>query len=835
MRTNRSKSPVSLFRLRPFGGQRHIDPVLLLLALWAVGGDGLAQGTPHVLHPAPPSREAHGKVLKYLPTITTPSALPRSTECVDYSATLTASGGGAPYTYAVTGGTLPAGLSLTTSGVIAGVPSSAGAALFTVTVTEIHGCSNSASFVLPVSVGYRAPDNQVGLAIPPVGSGGSGIPAQDTTVSTIVVSGVSSSVAVPNLDVHVTLLHDRDDDQVLTLVTPGSTRITLASHQGSSGSNYLGTIFSDGAPSGICTGSATFSASFRPEQTIGIRQANGTWKLEIADGGSGNVGQLLDWSIDFNTVGLRAPKLIGDGIWDYTLPAAPDDSQGMVMDDTHVFVSSGSMINRILKSDSASASNWIHSFAPNTTLQPLIVQLTSGNGSLLVVNASDGLVYALNISNGVFLWSKSTRRAGCSSDSLTCAPVAQLRDRSNCLFQAAFPNDDLVFAGTTCACGSTTANRVYALQANSGTFRWSFNGTFANLVDHVTGLAVDYQRNHVYAVTAKPAGMTVQSTVFGINSINGSKIWSMDLGAFESRPIVGDDGVYVVTKVGIVYKLDPDTGTQIWNVTLAIGGSVVFDPMAFDPTRKVLFVRAFNNSLWAISDNGASGSIAWTTNVGGAGPKNIAVAPFLGKLYVSASDGRVYQLDELTGVIEAHSIVVPSGPVSHILLDSTVGGGLAEARVMAIGGTTLDRTGIPWVGPGNHGGGGMESSPDPVLGPNADVGLQGNTTPLNPAVGQNVIDTLTVSSNGNRAPYCVVVQATVPAGMSFISATVTQGSLTIQGNQIIARLGQLPIDQTASLHITLRLDVAGSFPRTYGVSSEITDPMGANNMVTLTN
>ncbi len=49
---------------------------------------------------------------------------------------LTASGGTAPYTWAVTSGTLPAGLSLGSSGTIAGSPTAAGTFNFTVTVTD---------------------------------------------------------------------------------------------------------------------------------------------------------------------------------------------------------------------------------------------------------------------------------------------------------------------------------------------------------------------------------------------------------------------------------------------------------------------------------------------------------------------------------------------------------------------------------------------------------------------------------------------------------------------------------------------------------------------------
>lgn len=56
---------------------------------------------------------------------------------VSYTGTLTATGGVAPYTWAVTTGSLPAGLTLNSAtGVISGTPTSAGSVTFTVTATD---------------------------------------------------------------------------------------------------------------------------------------------------------------------------------------------------------------------------------------------------------------------------------------------------------------------------------------------------------------------------------------------------------------------------------------------------------------------------------------------------------------------------------------------------------------------------------------------------------------------------------------------------------------------------------------------------------------------------
>ena len=82
--------------------------------------------------------------------ITTASHLPGATVGVAYNQTLTATGGTAPYVWAVISGMLPDGLELGVDGVIDATPSMCGGAYaFTVAVTDINGWSATKDFVLP--------------------------------------------------------------------------------------------------------------------------------------------------------------------------------------------------------------------------------------------------------------------------------------------------------------------------------------------------------------------------------------------------------------------------------------------------------------------------------------------------------------------------------------------------------------------------------------------------------------------------------------------------------------------------------------------------------------
>ena len=83
-------------------------------------------------------------------TITTPSPLPSATLAFPYSQTLTAIGGKPPYSWSIAAGSLPAGLSLSTNGVISGTASAVASASFEVRVTGTNGQYATSSFSLTV-------------------------------------------------------------------------------------------------------------------------------------------------------------------------------------------------------------------------------------------------------------------------------------------------------------------------------------------------------------------------------------------------------------------------------------------------------------------------------------------------------------------------------------------------------------------------------------------------------------------------------------------------------------------------------------------------------------
>ena len=80
-----------------------------------------------------------------------PTVLPSGTVNDLYSQTITADGGQAPYTFAMTSGTLPAGLTLSSGGLISGTPTAAGTYTFTITATDANGCTGLREYTLVIN------------------------------------------------------------------------------------------------------------------------------------------------------------------------------------------------------------------------------------------------------------------------------------------------------------------------------------------------------------------------------------------------------------------------------------------------------------------------------------------------------------------------------------------------------------------------------------------------------------------------------------------------------------------------------------------------------------
>ncbi|TQM84747.1 subtilisin family serine protease [Saccharothrix saharensis] len=178
---------------------------------------------------------------------------------------LSASGGTAPYTFSATG--LPAGLSISSSGLISGTPTTTGTYSVTVTATDSASRTGSTTFSWAIT-----------------STGGGCDPATNSTDVTI---GDNSDVSSPisltcaanasaSTTVQVNIVHTYIGDLIVDLVAPDGTVYNLHNRSGGSTDNI--------------NRSYTVNAS--------SEAAAGTWKLRVRDQALFDTGYLNSWTLD---------------------------------------------------------------------------------------------------------------------------------------------------------------------------------------------------------------------------------------------------------------------------------------------------------------------------------------------------------------------------------------------------------------------------------------------------------------------------------------------------------------------------------------------------------
>ncbi|WP_267555711.1 putative Ig domain-containing protein, partial [Rhizobium rhizogenes] len=186
------------------------------------------------------------------PTIAiAPASLPAGTTGTAYSQTITASGGTTSYTYGVTAGSLPTGLTLSPAGVLSGTPTAAGPFNFTVTATD------SSTGTGPYT-GSRAYSMTIGTQLP-VANNVSATVAQNSSANPItlnITGGTPTSVAIATAAAHGT-------------ATATGTTITYTPTAGYAGpDSFTYTATNGGGTSAPATVTLTISAP-----TIGLTPA----------------------------------------------------------------------------------------------------------------------------------------------------------------------------------------------------------------------------------------------------------------------------------------------------------------------------------------------------------------------------------------------------------------------------------------------------------------------------------------------------------------------------------------------------------------------------------
>jgi len=144
--------------------------------------------------------------------------------------------------------------------------------------------------------------------------------------SPITVSGLGTSIPTSGITIKINITHPWVGDLKFFLEAPNGDRLALANSNGSSGDNFVNTVFSDAATTNISAGTAPFTGSFKPVGTNftvcgvtttrttfggignGSINPNGIWKLRVYDQGAADVGTINNWQIDFPAYTTPSPN-----------------------------------------------------------------------------------------------------------------------------------------------------------------------------------------------------------------------------------------------------------------------------------------------------------------------------------------------------------------------------------------------------------------------------------------------------------------------------------------------------------------------------------------------
>jgi len=226
------------------------------------------------------------------PTITTTSPLTAGTVGTAYNQTFAATGGTLPYSWAVTVGTPPAGLTLSAAGVLSGTPTTAGTSNFTVEVTG--GASSTRAFALTINPA-GAPDNTA----PTVSSTSPDNNATGVAVGTAVSATFSEAIDNTTVDNTSFILSDGVDNVVGTFSVNGAIVTFTPSAALADNTTYTATLttaITDVAGNALAADHVwTFTtavAGVPPVVTVSSDDDGGWFGCAISPSGGGNAGIL---------------------------------------------------------------------------------------------------------------------------------------------------------------------------------------------------------------------------------------------------------------------------------------------------------------------------------------------------------------------------------------------------------------------------------------------------------------------------------------------------------------------------------------------------------------
>jgi len=280
------------------------------------------------------------------------------------------------------------------------------------------------------------------------------------------------------------------------------------------------------------------------------------------------------------------------------------------------------------------------------------------------VAAGDGIVYAFRADTGAILWQTAVLTTGAGSGFQAAAAV-QVKAYANAGYTNAF---DLVIVATRNA-GSTTNNKVFGLNGNTGATVWTFSPGNMDIVNATP--YVDYINNVVW-VTSRSNGNT-QASLWKINTNTGALAVgtsTFNLNDVDQPPTQNWDNkvIYVTANNGRLWVVRTDInncfvrsgalGVTPTGFPVPIETAAVNDDVFFATTTGVSKVHVAYNAASCAAPTFTVSPGGWV-NPAITNPSSLIFTspPQAEFMYVSSSDGHLYKINPTTGANVLNRVV----------------------------------------------------------------------------------------------------------------------------------------------------------------------------------
>jgi hypothetical protein len=267
--------------------------------------------------------------------------------------------------------------------------------------------------------------------------------------------------------------------------------------------------------------------------------------------------------------------------------------------------------------------------------------------NVMYVADNDGLVYAIATDTGQVLWAVNPTTL--TTNGFTGAPSVQVKSFSDSMFTLAH---DLLVVGTRNG-ASTTANRIVGIDGNTGATLWQTIGNAGGVakMDIISSSpAIDFV-NHAVWVTSRSAGTTAQPSLWKLNPNTGAVLTTAALGDTDTDPTLSIPGdvLFVANNAGTIFAINPATAATLKSVAGGDGAIISF-PIVLGLTSPYTVIFSGQTAVHAMKYDKTANTFTslWSTTI--SGPSAPIGVTGGSKVYVGSADGKIHELDAVTGV-----------------------------------------------------------------------------------------------------------------------------------------------------------------------------------------